>query len=48
MGKKGSVRCVIPVEETIIDPLYEPLKLNRYELCDDLQRLKDISHLKES
>ena len=38
-------RSVLPVEETIIDPLYEPLKLNRYELCEHLQRLKDISHL---
>lgn len=36
----------IPVEETIIDPLYEPLKLKRYELCDHLQRLRDISHLR--
>lgn len=45
MGKKGSVRKVIPIEETIIDPLYEPLKLNRYELCEHLQRLKDVSHL---
>lgn len=46
MGKKGSVRSVIPVEETIIDPLYEPLKLNRYELCEHLLRLKDVSHLR--
>jgi len=37
---------ILPKEETIIDPLYEPLKLNRYELCDHLQRLKDISHLR--
>ena len=40
------VRSVIPVEETIIDPLYEPLKLNRYPLCPHLQRLKDVSHLR--
>lgn len=42
----GEVRSVIPIEETIIDPLYEPLKLNRYELCEHLQWLKDISHLR--
>lgn len=42
----GEERSVIPIEETIIDPLYEPLKLNRYELCEHLQRLKDISHLR--
>ncbi len=36
----------VPIEETIIDPLYEPLKLNRYELCVHLQRLHDISHLR--
>ena len=46
MSKKGSVRKVIPVEETIIDPLYEPLKLNRYALCPHLQRLKDVSYLR--
>jgi len=46
MGKGEGVRSVIPVEETIIDPLYEPLKLNRYELCEHLQRLKDVSHLR--
>ena len=40
------VKSILPKEETIIDPLYEPLKLNRYELCDHLQRLKDISHLR--
>jgi hypothetical protein len=39
------VLSVIPVEETIIDLLYEPLKLNRYKLCPHLQRLKDVSHL---
>ena len=44
MGEK-EVRSIIPVEETIIDPLYEPLKLNRYELCPHLKRLKDVSHL---
>ena len=43
---EGKVLSVIPIEETIIDPLYEPLKLNRYELCEHLQRLKDISHLR--
>jgi len=42
----GEVRSVIPIEETIIDPLYEPLKLNRYELCPPLQRLKDGSHVR--
>jgi hypothetical protein len=36
--KEERVRSVIPVEETIIDPLYEPLKLNRYKLCEHLQR----------
>ena len=46
MSEEGSVREVIPVEETIIDPLYEPLKLNRYELCEHLQWLKDVSHLR--
>jgi len=44
MGRGEGVRSVIPVEETIIDPLYEPLKLKRYELCPHLQRLKDVSH----
>ena len=46
MGRGEGVRSVIPVEETIIDPLYEPLKLNRYPLCPHLQRLKDVSHLR--
>ena len=43
MDKEERVRNVIPIEETIIDPLYEPLKLNRYELCLHLQRLKASS-----
>ena len=43
---EGEVLSVIPIEETIIDPLYEPLKLNRYKLCEHLQRLKDVSHLR--
>ena len=46
MSGEGGVLNPIPVEETIIDPLYEPLKLKRYELCDHLQRLRDISHLR--
>ena len=46
MGEEKGVRNAMPVEETIIDPLYEPLKLNRYELCPHLQRLKDVSHLR--
>jgi len=45
MSEKEVVN-VMPIEETIIDPLYEPLKLNRYELCEHLKRLKDISHLR--
>jgi len=36
---------VFPIEETIIDPLYEPLKLNRYELCHHLTMLSNVSHL---
>jgi len=46
MSGEGGVLNPIPVEETIIDPLYEPLKLKRYELCPHLQRLRDISHLR--
>ena len=37
---------ILPKEETIIDPLYEPLKLNRYELCDHLTMLSNVSHLR--
>ena len=37
---------ILPKEETIIDPLYEPLKLNRYELCPHLTMLSNVSHLK--
>ncbi len=46
MSEEEDVPSVIPLEETIIDPLYEPLKLNRYKLCSHLQRLKDVSHLR--
>ena len=46
MSEEEGVISVMPVEETIIDPLYEPLKLNRYELCPHLQRLKDGSHVR--
>ena len=37
---------ILPKEETIIDPLYEPLKLNRYELCPHLTMLSNVSHLR--
>lgn len=37
---------LLPKEETIIDPLYEPLKLNRYELCSHLTMLSNVSHLR--
>jgi HD superfamily phosphohydrolase len=46
MDEEEGVISVMPLEETIIDPLYEPLKLNRYELCLHLQRLKDGSHVR--
>jgi len=40
------VESILPKEETIIDPLYEPLKLNRYELCPHLKMLSNVSHLR--
>jgi len=35
-----------PKQEVIIDPLYEPLQLNRYELCSHLKMLSNVSHLR--
>jgi HD superfamily phosphohydrolase len=46
MDQNKEVISVMPIEETLIDPLYEPLKLNRYKLCLHLQRLKDGSHVR--
>ena len=46
MDQNEDVISVMPVEETLVDPLYEPLKLNRYKLCLHLQRLKDGSHVR--
>ena len=37
---------MFPKQEVIIDPLYEPLQLNRYELCPHLKMLSNVSHLR--
>lgn len=37
---------MFPNQEVIIDPLYEPLQLDRYELCPHFRMLMHVSHLR--
>ena len=46
MDLNKALISVMPIEKTLIDPLYEPLKLNRYKLGPHLQRLKNGSHVR--